>query len=188
MKCLGCCPHLWWSTGLHLAPKSRPTSPVALCPNWGETEEVSRAEMNTQIYPVFWFKVVHLNHFNLVLIRLKCCITTLIYIFWIKLNCKYVRFPQLQSLLDVEFRARRSRGGKGRRAWPSSRMSSWWTGSWWCRSQASTTSTPRPTSDTPTPWRRRARTGRRQRTEGDPCCSMSIKRWGSPSCSSDFRT
>lgn len=87
------------------------------------------------------------------------------------------RFPQLRSPPGVAFRARRFRGGRGRRGWPSSRTSSWWTGSWWCRSPASTTSTPRPTSDTPTPWRRRARRARRRRTEGDPCCSTSIKRW-----------
>ena len=84
---------------------------------------------------------------------------------------------QLRSLPGVEFRARRSRGGRGRRGWPSCRTSSWWTGSWWCRSPASTTSTPRRISDTPTPWRRRARRARRRRTEGDPCCSTSIKRW-----------
>lgn len=94
-------------------------------------------------------------------------------VFWV---CLF-ELAQLRSLPGVEFRARRSRGGRGRRGWPSSRTSSWWTGSWWCRSPASTTSTPRRTSDTPTPWRRRARMARRRRTEADPCCSTSIKRW-----------
>lgn len=40
MKCLGCCLHSWWRTGLHLGPKWRPTSLAALCPNWSEREEV----------------------------------------------------------------------------------------------------------------------------------------------------
>lgn len=40
MKCLGCCLHSWWRTGLRLGPKWRPTSLAALCPNWSEREEV----------------------------------------------------------------------------------------------------------------------------------------------------
>lgn len=90
-------------------------------------------------------------------------------------------FPlQLRCRRGAGSRARRSRGGRGRRGWPSSRTSSWWTGSWWCRIPASTTSTPRPTSDTRTPWRRRrARAARRRRTGGGPCCSTSIRRWES---------
>lgn len=88
---------------------------------------------------------------------------------------------QFQSLPGDEFRARRSCGGRGKRGWRSFRMSSWWTESWSCHSRASITSTPRRTSGTPTPWRRRRRAERRQRTGGSPCYSTFIKRWGSVS-------
>lgn len=85
---------------------------------------------------------------------------------------------QFQPLPGDGFRARRSRGGRGKRGWRSSRTSSSWRESWWCLSRASTTSTPRRTSDTPTPWRRRRGPARRRRTGGSLCCSTFIKRWG----------
>lgn len=87
---------------------------------------------------------------------------------------------QLRPWPGVAFRARRSRGGRGRRVWPSCRTSSWWTASWWCRSPASTTFMPKPTSDTPTPWRMMAGQ-RRRRSEEDLCCSTSTKRCSGPS-------
>lgn len=90
--------------------------------------------------------------------------------------CPLALLPQLQSLLGGAFMARRSHGGRAVRGWPSSRTSSWWMGSWWCRSRASTTSTPRLTSDTAT-WGRMARTARRWRIGGNLCCSTSIRRW-----------
>lgn len=84
--------------------------------------------------------------------------------------------PQLRHQLDAAFRVRRYRGGRGRKVWPSCKTSSWWTVSWWCRGLASTTSTHRPTSDTPIRWRMQRKKAKRRGTEGDPYCSTFIKR------------
>lgn len=92
----------------------------------------------------------------------------------VSIGCRVA--PQLPQQLGAAFRARRFRGGRGRKAWPSCRTYSWWTVSWWCRGPASTTSTHRPTSDTPTRWRTQRKEVKRRGTEGDPCCSTFIKR------------